>query len=180
MNGFSWVQGGIVQQYPVPIQAGFTLAQCYQADFVAACVAVPDGVTPAPGWTVSGTTFTAPSGPSLADQAAAALPEKIAVGITVTCTSGTPFATATYALDQTTMDQLGAVARDDAAGLGLPAGASTFTYPDLAGTPHALSGAQVQALYKAQRDCLYALNTQAAVMKAGGSPSWPAQTATIP
>lgn len=106
------------------------------------------------------------------------LAQHIALGIAITST-GTSSISGTYALDQTTMDQIGSVARDDASGLGLPGGGSTFMYPDLTGSPKSLTGAQVQALYKAQRDMVFALSTQAAVMKMGGSAVWPDQSATI-
>lgn len=108
----------------------------------------------------------------------ATLAMKLAAGISITST-GSPSISATYALDQTTLDQIGSVARDAAAGLGLPGGAGSFTYPDINSVPRALSSANVQALYKAMRDLVFALNTQAAIAAAGGTPSWPQQSATI-
>lgn len=116
---------------------------------------------------------------TVAANAPATLAGKIASGIAVTST-GTAALSATYALDSMTLDQIGSVARDAAAGLGLPGGLSTFTYPDINGSPHTFASADVQNIYKAMRNLLFALNTQAAVMAAGGSPSWPVQTATIP
>jgi hypothetical protein len=108
-----------------------------------------------------------------------ALPAKIAAGIAITST-GTPAISATYALDQVTLDQIGAVARDAGAGLGLPGGLPTFTYPDIEGEPQTLSQANVIALYKAMRDLLFALNTTAATLAAGGDADWPVQSVTIP
>jgi hypothetical protein len=106
------------------------------------------------------------------------LATKFAAGIAITST-GTPALNATYALDQTTLDQIGAVARDVAGGLGLPGGGASFSYPDIAGVPRSFTAANVQALYRAMRDLVFALDTQAAIANAGGVPAWPAQTATI-
>ena len=107
------------------------------------------------------------------------LASKIAAGIVITST-GTPALSGTYALDATTLSQIGPVARDATGGLGLPGGGSTFSYPDASGTPRVLTAETIQGLYKAMRDCLFALNTTAATLAAGGTASWPAQTATIP
>lgn len=106
------------------------------------------------------------------------LAAKLASGLAV-ASSGTPAISATYALDQTTLDQIGSVARDAASGLGLPGGLTTFVYPDINSTPRTLTSANVQALYRAMRDIVSALNTQAAIALSGGTPSWPAQSATI-
>lgn len=114
----------------------------------------------------------------LARSAAPALAEKLAAGIAITSTA-TPALDATYALDPTTLDQIGSVARDAGAGLGLPGGLSSFAYPDATGAPHSFSATDIAHLYKAMRDLVFALNEQAAVAEAGGSPSWPAQIATI-
>lgn len=103
---------------------------------------------------------------------------KLANGLAVTST-GTSAISATYALDPTTLDQIGSVARDAASGLGLPGALTTFIYPDINSTPRTLTSANVQALYKAMRDIVSALNTQAAIAQAGGTPSWPTQSATI-
>jgi hypothetical protein len=70
MENYAYVLNGVVVVYPVPIQTGFTLAQCYHADYVANCVAVPAGVTPQPGWVATETggvwSFAAPpSSPAL-------------------------------------------------------------------------------------------------------------------
>lgn len=111
-------------------------------------------------------------------QAANALSAAIATGITITCV-GNSGLNSTYALDATTLTQIGTVAGDFAAGLGLPGNLSTFTYPDINSVPRTFTGTQLVELYKAQRDLLFALNTQAAIMANGGSPTWPAQTATI-
>ncbi|HXA23633.1 MAG TPA: hypothetical protein VNW90_15185 [Acetobacteraceae bacterium] len=110
--------------------------------------------------------------------ASAILAQKIAAGIAITST-GTPALNATYALDPTTMEQIGSVARDNAASLGLPGGLPTFVYPDASGTPHTFTGSQIDAVYRAMRDLIFVLTTQAGVMAHGGSPVWPSQTAVI-
>lgn len=102
----------------------------------------------------------------------------ILAGLGVTST-GTPALNATYALDQTTLDQIGSVARDAAAGLGLPGGGGTFIYPDASGTPHSFSSANVQDLYKAMRDYMFELNTTLATIQAGGQANWPEASVTI-
>lgn len=129
-------------------------------------------------WVTSGNTPDPISTASVADQAAALLAQKIAAGIAITST-GTPAISATYALDALTLSQVQSVAQDAGSGLGLPGGASTFTYPDIAGQPRTFTSAQLIAVYRAMRDLLLILNTQAAVMAHGGPPSWPTQTAVI-
>ncbi len=109
---------------------------------------------------------------------ATTLAQKIAAGLAVTST-GTPAISATYALDQTTLDQIQALAVDCAAGLGFPGGASSFAYPDLPGTPRTLTSANMIALYKALRDYTAQLNDTAATLAAGGTATWPSATATI-
>jgi hypothetical protein len=111
-------------------------------------------------------------------QVPATLAEKFALGIAIAST-GTPAIDATYALDQTTLDQVGSVARDAAAGLGLPGGGATFVYPDIAGAPRTFTAAAIQGLYKAMRDCVFALNETAATLAAGGTAAWPDQRATV-
>jgi hypothetical protein len=117
--------------------------------------------------------------PSDAMAAGLALATAIASGITIAST-GTPALNGVYALDALTMDQVGAVARDAASGLGLPGGGSTFEYPDRAGTPMTFTEQQIIGLYKAMRDLLLGLNTAAATQRAGGTPTWPPQTGAIP
>lgn len=115
-----------------------------------------------------------------ADSAAAALAlsDKIAQGIAITC-AATPALNATYALDDQTLNEIGSVARDSGAGLGLPGGLGTFTYPDIDGSQHTFTAGELQALYKAMRNLLLALNTQAAIQASGGTPTWPTQAAAI-
>lgn len=115
---------------------------------------------------------------SLETQAQNALSAAIAAGILITCTSNGAL-NATYGLDSVTMSQVGSVAQDFAAGLGLPGNLSTFTYPAMNSSPMTFTGAQLVGLYKAQRNLIFALTTQSAIMAQGGSAVWPAQAATI-
>jgi hypothetical protein len=81
----------------------------------------------------------------------ALIEQKLLAGLQITST-GTPALSARYSLDELTLAQIGSVARDAAAGLGLPEESASFTYPDLAGAPHDFSASAIQALYKAMRD----------------------------
>jgi hypothetical protein len=177
---FARIEDGLVVELFTPPE-GVDIADCFHEGLTWIDIS---NIDPAPdiGWSATqgdgdAWSFAPPAAPEATPEQHVA--DRIAQGITITSTS-TAAASAVYALDATTMEQIGSVARDDAAGLGLPGGAPSFTYPDASGTPHALSGPQVQALYKAQRDLLWALNTQAAVAERGGTPTWPPSTATIP
>jgi hypothetical protein len=84
-------------------------------------------------------------------QAGMRLAQIKAAGCTIASTA-MPALNTTWSLDATTMDQIGSVARDYKAGLGLPRGLTTFTYPDRDRTPVTLTGDQLSALYQALRD----------------------------
>lgn len=124
-------------------------------------------------------TYTPPPPPPPPPTPMQILVEKIATGIAITSDSA-PELNATYAMDSKTMDQIGSVARDVGANLGLPGGGSAFVYPDITGQPHSFTEAQLKACYQAMRDLLWKLNTQAAIMQQGGIPTWPVQSAKIP
>jgi hypothetical protein len=176
MTSFAHIDAGVVVELFTP-PPGVPITECFAPGMIWVAVAGSGAV---PGWSYDGSTFSAPVTPTvpLSEQAAAQLATRIAAGIAIACT-GNSALDATYALDDATMGQIGAVARDDAAGLGLPGGDPTFTYPDASGVPRIFTGARLQALYRAQRDLLFHLQTQAAAMAAGGTPVWPVQTATI-
>jgi hypothetical protein len=97
-------------------------------------------------------------------------------GIAVTCTS-VAAVSATYGLDDTTLSQIGSLARDCAAGLGLPTGWAG--YPDITGAQKPLAATTIVELYKAQRDLIFAMQTVLATLQAGGTALWPQQSATI-
>lgn len=107
------------------------------------------------------------------------LAQKLAAGLAVTST-GTPALSATYALDQVTLDQIRALASDAAVGFGFPGGVSTFDYPDATGTPRTFTPIAIANLYKALRNYVALLNTTAAILAQGGEAEWPEAAATIP
>jgi hypothetical protein len=81
-----------------------------------------------------------------------------------------------WALDDTTLTEIGSVARDSAAGLGLPLGQAAFAYPDMHGNQVVCTPAQVQALYKALRDYVAVYTA----FSSGRSPQPPPQPWQIP
>lgn len=174
------MDGVVVQEFTTPV--GFTIDECWTPDIVGQFIPQPDGVSPQQGWTYDGTTFAEPVAPPvpIEVQAQNELNTRVVQGITITST-GTPSLNCVMALDANTMNQVGSVARDAGAGLGLPGDDDTFTYPDIDGVPRTFNEVQVIALYKGQRDLLLVLNTQMAIMAHGGPPSWPdTQAKTIP
>jgi len=72
-------------------------------------------------------------------------------GMMTLCESN-PSLSTIWALDETTTSQIGDVAKDAAAGLGLPLGMSVFAYPDRGGTARIMTSAEVQTLYRTMRD----------------------------
>jgi hypothetical protein len=84
-----------------------------------------------------------------------------------------------FALDSTTLDQIGSVARDFAAGLGLPNDVNVFEYPDYTGTPVMMSGDEVVKVYRAMRNLVSTLNQQSALMAHGAPPAWPSQSIDV-
>lgn len=171
MQLYAYIANGIVQQIVSPVD-DFEFDNCFSADFIADCVACDDTVQQ--GWTFTApSTFSAPApppAPTAAELAIAAL----GTGLQIVST-GTPTLNATYALDSTTLDQVGALARDCAAGLGFPLGAQTFSYPDLSGNPHTFTPAAIQDLYKALRDYVFNLT----VVISGQSNTLPPASTTI-
>lgn len=129
-------------------------------------------------WTITAGRLVAVD-PSQAQLAGQAVADALAQGIVVTSTSN-PSLNAVYALDPTTLDQIGSVARDYGSGLGLPGGASNFTYPDQNREPHAFTGPQIVGLYIGMRNLLLSINTQGAIMRAGGPGNFPSNAVTIP
>ncbi|HVJ54863.1 MAG TPA: hypothetical protein VM689_20555 [Aliidongia sp.] len=103
MQFYAHIVDGIVREIVSPIE-GFTLAQCFSADFVESCIACDVSVQQ--GWL-----FTAPSSfmpqsprkPSLADQATAAL----VAGCRIVSTS-MPSISGTYPCDATAQARLAA------------------------------------------------------------------------
>lgn len=101
--------------------------------------------------------------------------ELIVAGCAVVFTSN-PTLSAIYALDQTTLDEMRAVANDSANALGLPLGADYFSYPDISGTPRMFTAEEIQALYTTLRDYFTLLS----YYSAGQIGVLPPQPITIP
>lgn len=126
-------------------------------------------------------TSTNPSRADLADvMREHALPLYFATkGLTITSASN-PAINGTYALDQSTLDRVGAVARDSAVGFGLPNGGDSFQHANLVGEVKYLSETNVQDLYKAMRN--YIAQTTLAVRERvmGGAARMPSNQVSIP
>lgn len=89
---------------------------------------------PAPGWSYSGGTFTAPAAspaPTLVQQAQAAL----FAGVAITST-GTPALNGTYAVDSITQHKIAAVSVYILVNSKFPGGASSYAWPDVSGALH--------------------------------------------
>lgn len=121
--------------------------------------------------------FTLP-GPSLTDQAATLLAQKITMGIVLTST-GTPALNATYALDATSTDQIFQMGLYADRFGKFPSGQATQAYPDISGTPHTFTVAQFVAFLQVVAPLVSALATQAGIMAHGGLPAWPAQNGSV-
>lgn len=109
-----------------------------------------------------------------APSVAATLASKLAAGLVLTCT-GNSALNGTYALDQTTQDQISGLVTN-----GFPHGNTTQSYPFMNGpATSAFTVTQMTALRNAMRDHVFDLQTQAGVMAAGSSPTWPSNAVTI-
>ena len=99
-------------------------------------------------------------------------------GLVVTSQSNTAV-NGTYALDRTTLNQIGAVARDVGAGLGLPLGNDSFGYPDINGNIKMLNEQNIMDLYKAMRNFIAATTYAVQQSVTGQSVQLPPNTVTI-
>ena len=104
-------------------------------------------------------------------------PESIAAmtaGVMTICETN-PSLSTIWALDKVTTDQIGALAKDVASGLGLPMGAEFFQYPDRAGVMRTMTSDEVQKLYRAMRDYVLGI----VYYDTGRAPSLPGQPVLI-
>jgi hypothetical protein len=106
------------------------------------------------------------------------LDTKLANGLALTST-GTPALNGTYALDETSAGQIYQIGLYASQIGTFPSGGTTQAYPDITGTPHTFTIAEFVAFLQAVAALISAMNNQAAIMAHGGTPVWPAQTATI-
>jgi hypothetical protein len=90
-------------------------------------------------------------------------PYLMANGLQVSST-GTPALNSTYGLDDSTLNQIGTLARDTACGFGFPRGQSSFDYPDSFGNQVNFTPAQIQSLYVAMRDYIAGVNLTVAAL----------------
>jgi len=118
-----------------------------------------------------------PTVPPTIDEVLAA---KIADGIVITSLNDPDNLNCTMALDAQTMNEIGTVVLGVRSGMGFPGDLPVFVYPDLDGVPRTFNEDRIVALFRAQRDLLFALNTQAAIDRHGGTAAWPEQIGTIP
>jgi hypothetical protein len=106
------------------------------------------------------------------------IPVYLDSGLQVTSTSNSAL-NATYALDSVTLSQTETVAQDVSSGLGFPLNISTFSYPDITGTPHTFNQAQFTSLYIAQRNYIASVTYAIQQLVFGNYASLPSNTATI-
>ncbi len=165
------VSGVVVELFTPPPE--FTLSECFHADVAAQFVAVPNGVSPAQGWTYSGGNFTAPIAvlPSLAQQATAAL----AAGLAITSTA-TPALNATYPVSATAQAQINAEITSILLNGTFADGTTTIEWLDVTGAAHSFTIAQFKMLATAVASfasgCIKCMS--------GLSTTLPATTTTIP
>lgn len=107
------------------------------------------------------------------------LETKLGAGIALTCT-GNAALNATYALDPTSQTQISVIGFWANQFGSFPGGSATQAYPDVSGVPHVFTVAQFVNFLKAVGGLVAALNTQAQIAAAGGVPTWPGLSATIP
>lgn len=116
------------------------------------------------------------------------LANRLAAGIAITSTI-TNTLDGTYALDKATLNDIEILAIKCAietlkasGNSGFPSNVSTFQYPKLDGTIGAtgFTPAQIEALNTAMTNLVTGLYEETAVLKAGQTPTWPAQSGTVP
>jgi hypothetical protein len=99
----------------------------------------------------------------------------LAAGLHIICDSNSDIST-TWALDDTTLSQIGSICFGIASGIGLPTGATIFPYGNKAGVPVYMSAAEFIRLYAAMRDYV----ARVTLYGASGFGSLPGQPVEIP
>lgn len=115
---------------------------------------------------------------TLDQQTDIAFGSKLAIGITLISPT-MPEVGYTYALDPVSTAQIFQVGTYAATFSMFPAGGSTMQYPDIGGNMRTFDIPHFIAFLHATAALMSELQTQAGVMRNGGSPSWPIQTVTI-
>jgi hypothetical protein len=147
---------------------------------------VPQGLIEAPftgTWAVSraGPGSLVPYAPvaaplTLDQQTSLALAAKLAAGIVITAPAELA---ATYGLDANSTTQIAQIGSFAGQFGNFPDGGATFTYPSIQGLPMVFDLVQFIAFWRVTAAVVWGINQAAAVMRNGGTPTWPSQSATI-
>lgn len=115
-----------------------------------------------------------------AAKAGADLAQRIGNGLAITSTAY-PALDGTYAIDPATQSKIQAVAIYIEVNGRFPAGYTAFPWQDVSGVTHTFpTTAAFLAFASAEADYVTRINLQSQVEAAGGTPSWPLASATIP
>lgn len=106
------------------------------------------------------------------------LATKLGAGIAIV-SSGTSSLNGTYSINADTQIQITGVLALIAVGQGLPNDAPTIPWPDVNGAPHLFTSAAFQDFAAAISNYVFGLRTTWAILKQGGSASWPSQPSSI-
>lgn len=113
-------------------------------------------------------------------KATADLSAKIAAGLAITSATY-PALDGTYAIDPATQSKIQAVSLYIEVNGKFPAGYTAFPWEDVSGLTHTFpTTAEFLAFASAEADYVTRINLQSQVEAAGGTPSWPSASATIP
>lgn len=132
------------------------------------------------GWAVrNGTDLVCYQAPRpLAAQVDVLVAQKRNGGIAIT-SSSSPGINATYAIDPVTIEQITPLAVYAVQFGDFPSGLVEHAHPDIAGAVHSFSVDEFVAFWRAVMQLLWQINAQADAMRAGGTPAWPEQSATL-
>jgi len=180
---YAHIVAGAVYEPPYSPPEGVPIGDCFHPELLWVDVTAISPL-PEPGdlATESGGvwSFAKPAPPATPPPTASQLlAEKIAAGITLTSTE-TPALNATYALDDVSTAEIYRIGLYANQFSVFPSGSTTQAYPDKDGTPHSFGVAAFIAFLRQVAPLVSALQTQAAAMEHGDTPSWPPQTASIP
>lgn len=107
------------------------------------------------------------------------VPGYLASGLAIVST-GNSGVSATYALDDSSVSQLGNLARDIACAFGLPMESTTVSYPDINSNPIVCGPSDITNIYLAIRDYVASVNFAVTQLVNGSTATLPTQPVTIP
>jgi hypothetical protein len=107
------------------------------------------------------------------------LAQRLASGCAIVSTA-TPALSATYPIDPAAQAKLAAIVTGINAGRGLPHGAATVQWPDIAGAFHAFAAADLVNFAAAIEGYVYDLILTESALIGGHAATWPAQPVTMP